>query len=640
MKSAALKSESTSTRTPIKTEGNDGVRNTDQTFSNEGKTDSKGSSPISKIKTSSRVAYKQGYNYEGENSDISLVLALPSEKLSNKVVFTTFIDKMKNYVLTTFEEGKDMMPILEYMVDPKTMIEAEEPIDLTTEEMKSAVKQWLKQEEVKQHSKRLKFLKHNKEKLYALIWGQLTHGLQEELKGNNSFVTSDTSFDCIWLLQNIKLITAGVDAKANKHYTFIEALTSFCNVRQGETESNDAFRKRIDAAALTLRLAGGEQVLCNPELMTPADPSNPTVSEVESETEKVKAMMLMLRSDSLRYHELKKDLHQSVYRGRDEFPTTVTSSYDLLQHTASQNKDTSETQKLGRFRFRRNSKRNFTFAQTPSMKSVSNNNEVVAGKDGKVYTHVNCHNCHQKGHYANQCPNKDPITLAHFSLTQKKLELINKNWILLDTCSTVSVFCNDDLVTDIDDCLPGDGITVVTNGGSEHFKQIANLKLLPMRVHFNPDSIANILSLSDIANLEGARLTMDSSVERAINLHVNDSIIQFHECSDGLYYFDASKHNYNNHTVTPYCTTLVQTVKSNKALYSKRDIQGADRARALQQQLGWPSDSAFTRIINDNLIQNSSVDIYDIQRAKHIYGTATPLLKGTMIRTKPTTVHV
>ena len=80
-----------------------------QTVKPEVKTDNAGGAtkgnPIkSKFKTSSRVSHKQGYDYEGESSDIGLILGLPSEKLGNKVIFSTFVDKMKNYVLTNFEE--------------------------------------------------------------------------------------------------------------------------------------------------------------------------------------------------------------------------------------------------------------------------------------------------------------------------------------------------------------------------------------------------------------------------------------------------------------------------------------------------------------------------------------------------------
>ena len=590
-----------------------------------------------RLKTSSSVSHRQGYDYKGENSAVGHILALPSENFGNKVTFSTFVDKMKNYVLTKFEGGKDLLPILDFMKDPKPSVDAEEPTDLSKDDYQSEVKKWMKQEEVKLHIKRLQVLQRNQDKLYAIVWGQLSHALQEVIKGDDDFIFKDSSFDCVWVLQKAKLVSAGVDGKANKHYTFVLALTSFCTIQQGATESNDSFRKRVESSALTLGLAGGAHVFCSPKLVETENEDNVTETEVKVEVEKVKAMVMLLKADPVRYGTLQEDLCLSVYKGRDEFPTTLTATYDLLQHTSGKlgKVKTALSERLSKFKFRR--KKNVTFVQSDK--------SAVAGKDGKMYDHITCHNCNTPGHYSNQCPaKKDKVTLAHFSLTQKKLELIDKNWILLDTCSTVSVFCNPDLVHNITDCKPGDGITVVTNGGSESFKQHGMMRLLPLRVHFNAQSIANIVSLSDIANLEGARLTMDTNIARAINLHINGTTIHFRECADGLYYYDTSDSNSSNHSnampVTPYSTSFVQTVTANKSLYSRRDIQGADRARELQQQLGWPSDNAFARIINDNLIHNSAVTIQDVQRALHIYGTATPLLQGKMVRASPTSVDV
>ena len=140
-------------------------------------------------------------------------------------------------------------------------------------------------------------------------------------------------------------------------------------------------------------------------------------------------------------------------------------------------------------------------------------------------------------------------------------------------------------------CLPGKGVTVITNGGSQHFGAEADLSIFPMKVYFNSDSMANILSLSDIANLEGARLTMDTEVERAIRLHLNSQIFIFRECADGLYYWDSS--DKPKHSVSNY-PSFAQTVRYNKLFYSKREIQGADYAMALQSALGWPSTSTPT----------------------------------------------
>ena len=73
--------------------------------------------------------------------------------------------------------------------------------------------------------------------------------------------------------------------------------------------------------------------------------------------------MLILKSDPIRYGTLQETLFDDVYKGRDEFPTTLTAAYDLLQHKAL---SIAHNPRHNRFRFRRDNKRygnNFTFAQ-------------------------------------------------------------------------------------------------------------------------------------------------------------------------------------------------------------------------------------------------------------------------------------
>ena len=44
----------------------------------------------------------------------------------------------------------------------------------------------------------------------------------------------------------------------------------------------------------------------------------------------MKVIFFILRADENRYKDLLKDLKSSACRGRDEYPTTVTSTFDLL----------------------------------------------------------------------------------------------------------------------------------------------------------------------------------------------------------------------------------------------------------------------------------------------------------------------
>ena len=184
---------------------------------------------------------------------------------------------------------------------------------------------------------------------------------------------------------------------------------------------------------------------------------------------------------------------------------------------------------------------------------------LVHGTDNKVHPNITCHSCRRKGYYADKCNQiagqvwKGKITLAHFTLNHHKLNIINCNWILLNTGSTISVCCNADLVFNITPCAEEEVVTAVTNGVFQTYDNTASLKLLPSNVHYNEESFANILSMSDLANLPGAKVTMDSSVNCAIIVHYNNESFRFEECSEGLYFYDTSTSFDNlSNKVKPY----------------------------------------------------------------------------------------
>ena len=365
-----------------------------------------------------------------------------NERFNNKVVYSTFIDKLKNYILSNFNDAKDLIPIIEEFKDPESDIIAEQPVALKPGDKKNQVMLWIKQEQVKTHIKRLVNLKNNKETLYGIMWGQLSSGLQEAIKAESDYEVKLKVFDSAWLLEKSKLISSGVDEKANKYLSLLKAITTMVNIRQGQNESNDSFRKRIDSVAMTVTLIGGDKMLYSGEIANVNDPDKPTKDELKTEVQRIKAMLMIIRSDYIRYGDLQESLLEGMHKGRDEFPKTVVDAYDLLQRISNniyQSPAANQT-KQKRFLFRRN-KQSTNLSFTQKGKTC----ELVPGRDGKVHDDIECHNCHQMGHYTNQCPHKKKIALAQFTLTQNKLELINRNWVLLDTCSTVSVFCNSEL---------------------------------------------------------------------------------------------------------------------------------------------------------------------------------------------------
>ena len=233
------------------------------------------------------------------------------------------------------------------------------------------------------------------------------------------------------------------------------------------------------------------------------------------------------------------------------------------------------------------------------------NAKVVAGTDGKIVD-AECYVCHERGHISWYCPKAGntgppPRDAKNFNCAQvgfmqrgtgkakideseNKKNVVNPKWVLLDTCSTASVVCNEELVRDIRRCESGEELTVVTNGGRQTFEHIAVMKELPLQVYYKKDSLANIIALRDVANIPGVSITMDTSKERAIMVKVDEEkSFKFLECPDGLYHFDTSnilnKCSKTKTDVIPY--SFAMTVAENKKYFTKREIAGAEEAHRL-----------------------------------------------------------
>ena len=79
----------------------------------------------------------------------------------------------------------------------------------------------------------------------------------------------------------------------------------------------------------TLNIAGGEHLLVSKEMLG-KDYFALIVEERNTAKDKLMAVCFILRSNEGRYKKLLEDLKSSANRGRDEYPETFTSAFDLL----------------------------------------------------------------------------------------------------------------------------------------------------------------------------------------------------------------------------------------------------------------------------------------------------------------------
>ena len=143
-----------------------------------------------------------------------------------------------------------------------------------------------------------------------------------------------------------------------------------------------------------------------------------------------------------------------------------------------------------------------------------------------------------------------------------------------------------------------------------------------LTAYHNPDCLVNIISLDFLQS--AYHTTFNSEERNAFTVHLDDErTIIFEGFGSGLYF-----HNLKS-SVIAYPYTLLNTVSENKTFFSRREIEGAEKAREQQGQFCWPSDQEYYEIIRDNRIKNSKVTLDDLRRAEYIFGgPAVNLLKG------------
>jgi hypothetical protein len=109
---------------------------------------------------------------------------------------------------------------------------------------------------------------------------------------------------------------------------------------------------------------------------------------------------------------------------------------------------------------------------------------------------------------------------------------IPDHYVILSMSATVSIFCNPNMLTDIHDV--DTRLCLETNGGGRLI--IYQKGTVPNfgEVWYHPDSIANILSLSEVGRVR--HVTMDTAKQAAFLVHKSDGgVMIFAEHASGLY---------------------------------------------------------------------------------------------------------
>lgn len=340
-------------------------------------------------------------DFKGKEETIG-VIGVPSEgKLTHGVnTPDELFENMMTHCGSNFDGGADLKPMLENEECPLKALEAKEPVYPAAEAVEKlgadgkkttvsevpAGKMYRYNLEMKRFMDRLRDCESNVGRCYAIMHGQLTPTLLQEIKGRSDYETEHKNSNVLWLMKTIRAIACGVDDKNNKFYTYTTKTTEFLTMKQGPTETLDEWMKRLRGAGLSVDDCGGKAVsLPDIEGFT---------GTMHEKKEQFMAMLYLLHSDKYRFGQKIRKLQEDMEEGNDNFPKTMRGAYDMLVKVQARWLEDNK---------RHNNRRGLSFFQGDDKE----NQCMVAGTDGVVHPGITCYGCSKRGHYQNQCPNND-----------------------------------------------------------------------------------------------------------------------------------------------------------------------------------------------------------------------------------------
>ncbi|KAG7352856.1 reverse transcriptase RNA-dependent DNA polymerase [Nitzschia inconspicua] len=502
--------------------------------------------------------------------------------------------------------------------------------------------------DLKECREKMRAREEAKKQAFSIILGQCSMAVTDRLESSEEWESIDESSDVLQLLKLIRKSLYTRSTSKQHTHSLQEAQDRFMLFRQaGHMNVNTYFEtfKSLYEAYEHLGGGTGHSLAGLQPFLKPKDPTNVTYQELKDAEKAAREEFLGIRlircSDPNRYAGLLADVENSYTRGVDGYPKTLTKAYEMLVNyvdatTVQRNRHPHNRTRQG-MSFAQNGRteagrggnggrgrggrgRGDGDASRTNADADNNNNK----SSSEVYPAAHPSSTTAVPSTITRSSKRDrlPVRTRLAQVFTQRYGRLPKSWMLADSCSSVDIVSNPDLLHDIHEAKTP--LVLHCNAGSVTLTHQGYLEGYPDPVWYYPDGIANILSLRNLTR--HYRISMDSSLHNGLRLHKCDgTTIDFLPSDTGLYYTDA-----DNFAATPATWALVTTVKEQASRYTKRQLAEATTARRMQNIIMHPSDRQLSDVAIHHL-RGCPVTKRSIQIASDVFGPNLGSLKGKTV---------